>query len=99
MNDSIQMGEPAHPSATGAHQPDPHGRAALLLAESILHTLINKRILSNADAVLTVRIASEVEEEVSVHNGESQDRSESFSLLSAIEQSFAADADGLTIVR
>lgn len=42
---------------------DPHGRAALLLAESMVHALVDRGVLSNDEAIEVVAIACEVAEE------------------------------------
>jgi hypothetical protein len=41
-------------------EPDAHGQAALLLAESLIHMLVDIRILSLGQAVEVLQIAAEV---------------------------------------
>lgn len=45
------------------HEPDAHGQAALMLAESILHALIDTSTLSVEGALAVVRVAQEVNAE------------------------------------
>lgn len=79
-------------------EPDAHGQAALLLAESTLHTLVESGSLNTEQAVQVVRTAYEVKIEVATYAGESEGRMQaSLDLLSRIERSFAADGTpGLT---
>lgn len=70
-------------------EPDPHGQAALLLAESTLHALVEKRTISSVDAASITRTAVEVKREVAVALGESRETMQaSIDLLSKIEDSF-----------
>lgn len=76
----------------GRAEPDAHGQAALLLAESTLHLLVETRVISNAGARGVVRSACEVKIEVAEATGESDRRMhESLALLDKIGASFAAD--------
>lgn len=73
-------------------EPDAHGQAALLLAESILHALVEGNTLTTGEAVAVIRTASEVKVEVALAAGESQGRMiESLNLLSAMSKSFETD--------
>ncbi len=73
-------------------EPDAHGQAALLLTESLLHMLVENKVLTNNQAIEVVRIAAEVKVEVAVAAGESDGRMrESLELLSRMESSFKAD--------
>ena len=75
-------------------EPDAHGQAALLLAESILHTLIKAKVLTTAQAASSIRTACEVKEEVAQDTDESEGRmQESLNLLSGIERSLSIDED------
>lgn len=89
--------------ATGASQsrtvslpePDPHGQAALLLAESMLHGLIERAVITTADAVEIVAIAAEVKAEVGDAALESERVvAKSLQLLTAIRQSIELDMEG-----
>ena len=72
-------------------EPDAHGQAALLLAESILHALVESHTLTTVEAVAVVRTAAEVKVEVALESSESKERMiESLNLLSAITKSFEA---------
>ena len=78
--------------APAALEPDAHGQAALLLAESTLHALVENSTLTNAAAIDVVRVAAEVKVEVAEGTGESDGRMQaSLILLSLIEASFESD--------
>lgn len=75
-------------------EPDAHGQAALILAESILHALVATGSLTLDQAIEAVRTACEVKIEVADEIGESAGRMRhSLSLLSQIEQSLKVDED------
>ena len=77
------------------HEPDAHGQAGLLLAESILHTLLDAKVLTLDQAVDAVQTASEVKVEVAEEMGESRaNMRQSISLLAAIGRSLAMDGSG-----
>lgn len=57
--------------------PDPQGQAALLLVESLIHGLIEKSVLSTAEAVEIIDIAAAVKLEVAA------DRSEPLPIMAA----------------
>ena len=70
-------------------EPDAHGQAALLLAESILHALVETKTLSHADAISVIETTCEVKIEVAERAGESNRRmTESLNLLRDILKSF-----------
>ena len=72
-------------------QPDAYGQAALLLAESILHALVESHTLTTVEAVAVVHTAAEINVEVALASGESKERMiESLNLLSAMARSFEA---------
>lgn len=74
-------------------EPDAHGQAALLLAESILHALVETKTFSLEGALSVIETTCEVKIEVAEKAGESAKRmQESLHLLRAISDSFAADA-------
>lgn len=92
MNDVIAKN--ATPSHKVVDEPDAHGQAALLLAESILHVLVEKKTLSNDDALGVIQSTCEVKIEVAIAAGESRGRmEESLELLRVIHQSFDSDTD------
>lgn len=73
-------------------EPDAHGQAALLFAESILHMLVERSILSVEDAVSVVQTATEVKLALATEAGESKERMQaSLDLLFRISDSFATD--------
>ena len=73
-------------------EPDAHGQAALLLAESTLHMLVERSVLSVQEAVSVVQTATEVKLVVATEAGESPELMQaSLDLLFRISDSFAAD--------
>ena len=73
-------------------EPDAHGQAALLLAESTLHMLVESGVLTNQAAITVVQTAAEVKVEMATITGESRGRmQESLDLLSRIRASFETD--------
>ena len=48
-------------ATTGPESVDPHGRAALLLVESLIHLLVDKGHLTRSDAIDVIETASDVE--------------------------------------
>lgn len=75
-----------------AVEPDAHGQAALLLTESLIHTLIENAAMSNMDAIQVVRSAAEVKVEVATAAGESDKRmKESLKLLEKMRRSLESD--------
>jgi hypothetical protein len=73
-------------------EPDAHGQAALMLAESILHTLVEIRTITTAEALMVVQSAQEIKTEVARLAGESDSRMrESLELLGRIAISLEAD--------
>jgi hypothetical protein len=80
---------PVRPSKS---EPDAHGQAALLLAESLVHMLVDQRILSLNQAIEVIQIAAEVKTEVAEAAGESKTRmNESLALLANMSNSFESD--------
>ena len=45
---------------------NPHGRAALLLVESLIHSLVEKAVLTRAEAIEVIDVAVDVEEELAL---------------------------------
>ena len=73
-------------------EPDAHGQAALLLTESLIHSLVQKASLTNDEAIEVIESAKEVKYEVGRSTGESAKRvGESIGLLSKMASSFATD--------
>lgn len=82
-------------------EPDAHGQAALLLAESTLHMLIETRALTLAQAGVVVETAADVKVEVAALTNESRGRMQaSLDLLARIGASLSSDgADVMEHVR
>jgi len=73
-------------------EPAAHGQAALLLAQTKLHMLVELRVLTGAQATSVVRTASDVKMEVANMTGESQGRMQaSLDLLNQIADSLETD--------
>jgi hypothetical protein len=73
-------------------EPDAHGQAALLLTESLIHTLVENSAITNVQAIEVIRIAAEVKVEVATAAHESKGRmQESLALLSKMASSFESD--------
>lgn len=91
---SNEMNSPALPLVKVV-EPDAHGQAALLLAESILHALVDTSVMTNAEAITVVTAAADVKREVATAAGESTGRmQQSLDLLSRMTASFEADGAG-----
>lgn len=74
-------------------EPDAYGQAGLLLTESLLHALVDKGALTNAEAVEIVEIAAEVKYEVATSANKSRESmDEALELLTRMRVSFQADA-------
>jgi hypothetical protein len=81
-----------NPISAVVHEPDAHGQAALLLTESLIHTLVENSTLTNVKAIELIRIAAEVKVEVATAARESDARmQESLALLSKMACSFETD--------
>lgn len=82
----------SRPVIAAKPEPDAYGQAALMLAESTLHALVNKGTFSATEAATVLEVAAEVKAELAANTGESDGRlQESLHLLSAIHTSFEAD--------
>ncbi len=92
MNHTPTDAPPRAPD-TAALEPDAHGQAALLLAESILHALVETQALTVEAALSVIETTCEVKREVAEQTGESNGRmQESLALLENISASLAVDA-------
>lgn len=75
-----------------AREPDAHGQAAMLLVESLIHGLIERSVLSVADAVEIVEVATEVKKAIGEDLGDSSATlNKSLQLLQAISDSLRPD--------
>lgn len=73
-------------------EPDAHGQAALILAECILHALVDVGAISTQQALDVVQSAEEIKTEIAALSGESETRMhESLELLKRIAMSFETD--------
>ena len=85
----------AAPVGGGWPQPDPHGQAAMLLVESLIHGLVARSTITTAEAIEIVRVAAEVKEEVADEMGDSKTTLvRSLTLLDAIRGSLENDLIG-----
>ena len=73
-------------------EPDAHGQAALMLAESMLHALVETATITAEEAISIIRTAQEVKAEVAKLAGESRGRmEESLELLNRTSISLESD--------
>lgn len=78
--------------STRRRPPDPQGQAALLLAESILHGLLEKGVLTIDDALAITAVAIEAKEEVVAEHAEPREIGRhSLQLLHRISTSLTID--------
>jgi hypothetical protein len=76
-------------------RPDPHGQAAILLVESLIHALVARAALSIDDAVDVVSVAVDATIEIAAERGDADDRHDpAAALLVAILASLRIDAAG-----
>jgi hypothetical protein len=64
--------------------PDAHGEAALLLVESLIHALIERSVLSTAQAVEIIDIAADASLEIADQRGEAPLLIQPYSLIGYI---------------
>ncbi|KKC31380.1 hypothetical protein [Devosia psychrophila] len=78
--------------STDVREPDAHGQAAMLMVESLIHCLIEKRVISVADAVEIVDTAREVKIATGPELGDSAAAlQKSLWLLEAVSASLGRD--------
>ena len=88
-NDNLAMRTPPPEG-----EPDAHGQAALILAESILHALVEAKTMTTRQALDVVHSAEEIKTEVAELSGESETRMhQSLELLKRIGLSLETDID------
>lgn len=74
------------------HAPDPTGQAALLLVESLIHALISRSVITVADAVEIIEVATEVTRDTGPELGDTGATLErSLALLGTIHASLSHD--------
>ena len=83
--------EPAAPPEEGGAQLDGHGRAALLLVESLIHGLASRSVLSVSEAIEIIEVAAEVEYELAHVAGHDMDGHDARSLLVPMVNSLKVD--------
>jgi hypothetical protein len=82
----------AAPIEARRHEPDPHGQAAMLLVESLIHGLVSRSVISLEEAVEIVEIAAEVKAEIAIDLGDSPEAlRRSLTLLESISSSLRRD--------
>jgi hypothetical protein len=92
MPDFTSINDYSADAATMLDGPDPHGQAAMLLTESLLHGLIARQVISVPDAIEIVEIATDAKEEVAEELQESPAKMrKSLSILNAVARSLAID--------
>lgn len=75
--------------------PDAHGQAALLLIESLIHTLIARSVITVPDAIEVVEVAAEVRRDIGADRAEMDAAlARSITLLENISQSLRLDLPG-----
>jgi hypothetical protein len=73
-------------------EPDPYGQAALLLVESLIHGLVDRSVLTLAEAVDVVTVALDVKDEIAADLGDSpENKDKSMELLDSIRASLSND--------
>ncbi|HZG45696.1 MAG TPA: hypothetical protein VEZ41_05450 [Allosphingosinicella sp.] len=83
----------SYPPVARPPEPDAHGQAAMLLVESLIHGLVERSVISVADAIGIVEAAAEVKVEVAAELGDSPNTMRrSLEMLGAIGESLRLDA-------
>lgn len=81
-------------SGSTGQVPDPHGHAALLLIESVIHGLLDRSIITVAEAIEMVERADSVQVDVAeAADGAGAPMWQSHALLSAIAESLKFEPD------
>lgn len=81
-----------YPEAARRPEPDAHGQAAMLLAESLIFGLIERSVISVPDAIDIVEAAADVKVDIAADIGESPETmNRSLNLLAAISDSLKLD--------
>lgn len=83
----------AAPVDAAWREPDAHGQAAMLLVESLIHSLVASSVISVEDAIEIVDTAVEVKAEIALDLGDSPTTlHRSLTLLKSISTSLQNDA-------
>jgi hypothetical protein len=73
--------------------PDAHGQAAMLLVESLIHSLVARAVITVGDAIEIVTVAMDAKVEIAVDAGAVDDsRDRSLALLSSVRASLGMQA-------
>lgn len=87
MTDNVNDNHP-YPAGARLPEPDAHGQAAMLLVESLIHGLIDRSLITVADAIDVVEVAAEVKADVAAELGDSPETMRrSLGMLAAISDS------------
>ncbi|HEX4616048.1 MAG TPA: hypothetical protein VH230_09055 [Stellaceae bacterium] len=70
--------------------PDPHGQVSLMLCESLLHLLVERQIITRADAIDAIDGVAELAHEMTERGTFRNGRSSPVALIDRIRQSFEA---------
>ena len=82
-----------YPASARVPEPDAHGQAAMLLVESLIHGLIDRSLITVADAINIVEVAAEVKADVAAELGDSPETMRrSLGMLASISDSLRLDA-------
>jgi hypothetical protein len=73
---------------------DPHGQAALLLVESLIHVLRERSIITTGEAIEVVTTALDVQADYAEAADGSEETRQSYALLSGIAESLQLDLRG-----
>lgn len=80
------------PSGLVTHSPDPHGQAALVLVECLIHGLVERSVLTTVDAIEIIEGAKDVQADVAeAADGAGPKMWHSHGLLSAMSNSLQND--------
>lgn len=83
--------EASSPVVSPPLEADAHGKAALLLAESTLHALVEASALTCVEAVAVIQSTADVEREQAATGNKTTDVLSSAGLLDRIQGSFESD--------
>ncbi len=82
----------AYPMVARPSDPDPHGQAAILLVESLIHGLIENSVITVPGAIEIVESAAEAKAEIGFDLGDSAETMDlSLEILAAIADSLRTD--------
>jgi len=70
--------------------PDPHGQVALMLCETLLHVLVEQRVITRDTAIEAIEGVAELTRETAQSGNRPMPASTSVALIERIRESFAA---------